>query len=45
MNSYWVDTTTRPKFPKLDKNIDTDICIIGAGITGIMTAYMLLIRV
>lgn len=42
MNSYWVDTTTRPKFPKLDKNIDTDICIIGAGITGIMTAYMLL---
>ena len=42
MNSYWVDTTERPKFPKLDKNVDTDVCIIGAGITGIMTAYMLL---
>ncbi len=42
MNSYWVDTTKRPEFPKLNKNIDTDICIIGAGITGIMTAYMLL---
>ncbi len=42
MNSYWVDTTKRPEFPKLDKDIDTDICIIGAGITGIMTAYMLL---
>lgn len=42
MNSYWVDTSKRPAFPKLEKNIDTDVCIIGAGITGIMTAYMLL---
>lgn len=42
MNSYWVDTSKRPQFPKLDKDVETDICIIGAGITGIMTAYMLL---
>ena len=42
MNSYWVETSTRPTFPTLDKNIDTDVCIIGAGITGIMSAYMLL---
>ncbi len=42
MNSYWVDTSKRPQFPKLDKDINTDVCIIGAGITGIMTAYMLL---
>ena len=42
MNSYWVDTSKRPEFPKLDKDINTDVCIIGAGITGIMTAYMLL---
>lgn len=42
MNSYWVETTIKPKFPKLEKNINTDVCIIGAGITGIMTAYMLL---
>ena len=42
MNSYWVDTSKRPSFPKLEKDIETDVCIIGAGITGIMTAYMLL---
>lgn len=42
MNSYWVETTTRPRFPKIEKDIDVDVCIIGAGITGIMTAYMLL---
>ena len=42
MESYWVQTTTRPSFLKLEKNISTDGCIIGAGITGIMTAYMLL---
>ena len=41
MESYWVDTTTRPSFSKLDRDIDVDVCIIGAGITGIMSAYML----
>ena len=42
MESYWVQTTTRPRFFKLEKNINTDVCIIGAGITGIATAYMLM---
>ena len=42
MNSYWVESSTRPTFPKLNKDVDTDVCIIGAGITGIMSAYMLL---
>jgi len=42
MKSYWAETTARPSFPKLEKNIEADVCIIGAGITGIMTAYMLL---
>ena len=42
MEAYWVQTTTRPSFLKLEKDLDTDVCIIGAGITGIMTAYMLL---
>ena len=31
----------RPSFPKLDKNLSTDVCIIGSGITGISTAYEL----
>lgn len=42
MESYWVQTTTRPSFSKLENNLNIDVCIIGAGITGIMTAYMLL---
>ncbi len=42
MESYWSDTTSCPSFSKLEKDIKVDVCIIGAGITGIMTAYMLL---
>ena len=42
MLSYWSETLSRPSFSKLEKDIETDVCIIGAGITGIMTAYMLL---
>lgn len=40
--SYWVETTKRPHFEKLDKDIEVDVCVIGAGITGITTTYMLL---
>ena len=39
--SYWTETTKRPQFKKLEEDIDIDVCIIGAGITGISTAYML----
>lgn len=42
MKSYWSDTEVRPSFSKLEKDDEVDVCIIGAGITGIMTAYMLL---
>ena len=42
MESYWVQTTQRPSFFSLENDLDTDVCIIGAGITGIMTAYMLI---
>jgi glycine/D-amino acid oxidase-like deaminating enzyme len=34
----------RPTFPKLDKDVETDVCIIGAGIAGISTAYELVTR-
>ena len=40
MISYWVDSTEKTNFPKLNSNISTDVCIIGGGITGIATAYM-----
>lgn len=33
-----------PEFPSLDKDLETDIAIIGAGIAGISTAYELVKR-
>lgn len=41
MISYWVDSTSKTNFPKLDTNLSTDVCIVGGGITGLATAYML----
>ncbi len=40
-SSYWVESTKQTNYPKISENIDTDILIIGGGITGIATAYML----
>src|SRR5712672_4131380 len=37
----WIDTAPIRKFPKLQKNISVDILVVGAGVTGIMTAYLL----
>lgn len=39
--SIWRDSTDLPSFPKLAENHMTDIAIVGAGITGITTAYLL----
>lgn len=41
MDSLWHNTAELPKFKTLDKNCKTDVLIIGAGITGILTAYFL----
>ena len=41
MHSLWSDTTSLPSFEALDKNIKTDVLIIGGGITGILTAHYL----
>lgn len=41
MSSYWVDSTKTTNYPKLNSNISCDVCIIGGGITGVATAYML----
>jgi glycine/D-amino acid oxidase-like deaminating enzyme len=43
----WIHTepySYRPSFPKLEENIETDVCIVGAGIAGIQTAYELVKR-
>ncbi|WP_152379510.1 FAD-dependent oxidoreductase [Paenibacillus brasilensis] len=39
--SYWLASTDIPGFPKLNGDIQVDVAIVGAGITGITTAYLL----
>ncbi|PYK70563.1 MAG: FAD-dependent oxidoreductase [Verrucomicrobia bacterium] len=39
--SYWLETGRIGSFPALNKDISVDILIIGGGITGITTAYLL----
>lgn len=39
--SIWMASATVPEFPALAGNLKTDICVIGAGIAGLTTAYLL----
>ncbi len=41
MHSLWSETVTLPSFESLNKNLKTDVLIIGGGITGILTAHYL----
>ena len=42
MNSLWIDSVKgTSKFESLDKNLEADICIIGAGIFGMTCGYYL----
>ena len=38
---YWADSASFPNFPKLDRDIDVDVAIVGGGIVGLTTAYLL----
>lgn len=42
--SYWNKTCRKTEYPRLKESIETDILIIGAGITGISCAYNLVQR-
>jgi glycine/D-amino acid oxidase-like deaminating enzyme/nitrite reductase/ring-hydroxylating ferredoxin subunit len=39
--SLWHATVDVPDFPPLPRNADCDVCVVGAGIAGLSTAYML----
>lgn len=39
--SYWTDTEGLPDFPKLERDIEVDVVVVGAGLTGITAAYLL----
>jgi glycine/D-amino acid oxidase-like deaminating enzyme/nitrite reductase/ring-hydroxylating ferredoxin subunit len=40
-NSVWMATATVPKFSKLLSSVESDVCVVGAGIAGLTTAYLL----
>lgn len=40
--SLWSDTEVMTTFSTLKKNINVDICVVGGGIAGLTTAYLLL---
>src|SRR5450759_5476678 len=39
--SVWMDTTEVPQFQPLTQNLRSNVCVIGAGIAGMTTAYLL----
>lgn len=39
--SVWIDTEKMPEFPALSGKVEVDVLVVGAGITGITTAYLL----
>lgn len=43
MNSIWIKTEKEllENGKKLDNKLETEVCIIGGGITGITTGYLL----
>lgn len=39
--SLWIADSNEKNYPKLNKNIETEVCIIGGGIAGAVTSYLL----
>jgi glycine/D-amino acid oxidase-like deaminating enzyme/nitrite reductase/ring-hydroxylating ferredoxin subunit len=39
--SIWYEWSTPPSFPELQKDEEADVCVVGAGIAGLTTAYLL----
>ncbi|KAF6229129.1 hypothetical protein HO133_007244 [Letharia lupina] len=46
-DSVWVHTdpySQRPRFPKLTRDLQAEVCVVGSGIAGVSTAYELVSR-
>lgn len=39
--SFWSDTTNHPSFDSLKEDVSTEVAVIGAGMVGILTAWLL----
>ena len=38
---FWIDSAPIKRFPRLERNVNIDVVVVGAGITGITTAHLL----
>jgi glycine/D-amino acid oxidase-like deaminating enzyme/nitrite reductase/ring-hydroxylating ferredoxin subunit len=39
--SYWEDSASVPRYPRLDRDLTVDVAVIGGGITGLTAAFLL----
>lgn len=38
---FWIDSAPIQKFPEIQRNVNVEVVVVGAGVTGITTAYLL----
>ena len=41
VRSYWMESSPGPSYPPLDRDVEADVVVIGAGIAGLSAAWEL----